>query len=152
MRYIALVIIIITISCKSQKDTLAESEKKETVPEELALVLSDNYGGTEQQEIQVIRDFGTLKRFFSEINKTRKPGIPVPTIDFTKQMVVIYCSGKTTSSQIPGLHIVGETDDTMTLAIKRQNVQGTSSTALVMPFGLYAMTRSEKQVVLDKME
>jgi hypothetical protein len=152
MKYLTLLIICVTIGCKGQKETLNNSESTENTSEELTLDLSDNYGGTELQDIQVIRDPGTFKSFFTQINKTRKPGIPVPKVDFSKEMVVIYCSGKTTNGDVPGLFMISETDDKMILGLKKQNEHETSSTALVMPFGVYTMPHSDKEVVLDSPE
>ncbi|MEX0290755.1 MAG: hypothetical protein AB3N14_16745 [Flavobacteriaceae bacterium] len=150
MRYIAVFIIIIALGCKGKHKGLQKSGKTETVSEELTLVLSDNYGGAEQQEIQVIRSKGALKNFFTEINKTRKPGIPVPKIDFSKEMVVIYCSGKTTDAKIPGLYMISESDDKLTLGVKKQNLEETTSSAVLVPFGLYTMAITDKEVVLEQ--
>lgn len=153
MKYITLVIIIITLGCKSNKNSLDKPANTETTSEELTLLLSDNYGGTEQQEIQVIREASSLKSFFNKINKTRKPGIPVPKIDFSKEMVVIYCSGKTNNGDIPGLYMISESDDRLTLGIKKQNdKEDTVATAVIMPFGLYTMSLTDKEVILENLK
>ena len=146
-------IAIITIGCRSHKKSAVSNAGTESISEELKLVLSDNYGGAELQEIQLIRTSSELKRFFININKTRKPGLPVPKIDFSKEMVVIYCSGKTTTGSIPGLYMVSESDDKLTLGIKKQNTTSDStSNALLMPFGLYTMSLTDKEIVLDKLK
>jgi len=151
MKYLVIFIAIITLSCKGHKKTAVNQTNTETVSEELNLILSDNYGGTELQEIQLIRTGSELKLFFIEINKTRKPGIAVPKIDFSKEMVVIYCSGKTMNSDIPGLYMVSESDDKLTLGIKKQNtISDTTSTAILKPFGLYTMSLTDKEVILEK--
>lgn len=153
MRYLIIFISIITISCKSHKNTALVQPDTESISEELKLILSDNYGGTDQQEIQLIRSSSELKRFFLEINKTRKPGLPVPKIDFSKELVVVYCSGKTTTSDIPGLYMVSESDDKLTLGIKKQNsTSDSTSSAVLMPFGLYTMSLTDKEIVLDKLK
>lgn len=150
MKYLLVFIAIITISCKSHKNRLELNAKTESISEELKLVLSDNYGGTTQPEIVLIRNGSELKKFFIKINKTRKPGLAVPKIDFNKEMVVIYCSGQTTNSDIPGLYMVSESDDKLILGIKKQNtLQDTTSSALLMPFGLYTMSLTDKEVLLE---
>lgn len=153
MRYIILLIVLFTLGCKSNKTARVNTAISETTSEELTLILSDNYGGTELQEIQVIRSKGELRSFFTNINKTRKPGIPVPKIDFSKEMAVIYCSGKTSESTIPGLYMISESDDRLTLGIKKQNTdESGSSTAILTPFGLYTMTLTDKEVVLEEVK
>ena len=118
-------------------------------PEKLQLVLTDNYGGTDTSELMVIREAGALKGFFMKINKTRKPGLPIPEIDFTTQIALIYCSGKMNGSKIPPIHAVEETAEKMVLAEKNENPLETStSSALIVPFALYTLPITEKEITL----
>ncbi|MCW5515617.1 hypothetical protein [Muriicola sp. Z0-33] len=150
MRYLTVLILIITLGCKGHKNTANTNTNTPTVSEDLNLVLSDNYGGTDLEEVEIIRNSKRLKQFFLEINKTRKPGLPVPEIDFSKQLVVIYCSGKTTNSNIPGLFKVSESENRLVLGIKKENaIQENSPTALLLPFSLYTMPITDKEVVLE---
>ncbi|HMB61447.1 MAG TPA: hypothetical protein VKN36_00140 [Eudoraea sp.] len=150
MKYITLLILLIAVGCKNQKNALDNTANAVEDSEELNLVLSDNYGGTETPELMVIREEAALNSFFSRINKTRKPGIPVPEVDFSKKMVLVYCSGKTTAGTVPNLYTTSETDDRMTVGIKNQQTEkDASSTAIVMPFGLYVMALTDKEVVLE---
>lgn len=129
----------------SSQDILAEKQ-------ELKLLLSDNYGGTELPGIQVIRDPETLKRFFFKINKTRKPGIPIPEIDFDTQTVVVFCSGRTQGGGMPSLTIRGETDQEILLGVLGQGEERTSATALTLPFGLYTLPVTDKEIILEGMQ
>ena len=53
--------------------------------EGLVLLDHDNFTTIDTFQIREIRDFKTLNKFYREINKTRKPGLPVPMVDFTAQ-------------------------------------------------------------------
>ena len=153
MKKLILFIAIITLSCKSHKNSKGTNSEKVSVSEELNLILSDNYGGSEFREIQVIRSGSELKRFFIALNKTRKPGLPVPKIDFNKELVVVFCGGITTHGDIPGLYMVSESDDKLILGLNKTNgVTDSSSTAVLMPFGLYTMPLTDKEIVLDRQE
>ncbi|WP_297690901.1 hypothetical protein [uncultured Eudoraea sp.] len=117
------------------------------------LVLSDNYGGTETEQLMVIRDNKALKNFFTKVNMTRKPGLPVPEIDFDKEMVVIYCNGKTTDVNTPVLNRVQDKDDKIVFSrVTDSNQKKDVSTAVLMPFHLYKMPLTEKEIILVKEE
>ena len=103
------------------------------------------------EEIQLIRKQEGLKRFMAEINKTRKPRLPIPQVDFGKELVVIYCSGKTSVAEIPRLYRLAESDDQLILGIvKQQAVPESSQTASLLPFSLYTLPLTEKEIVLEK--
>ena len=79
------------LSCKAQK--------KENTPigeplTELSLVDHESFTSIDSFETRVIRDAKSLNKFYREINKTRKPGLPVPMVDFSKDMLVLVCLGE----------------------------------------------------------
>ena len=152
MKVFLFLILGLSISCKShEKASMAAND--DSSQEELTLLLSDNYGGTASAEIQVIRDVKSLLKFFAEINKTRKPGLPLPEIDFNKEMVLVYCHGSTQLKTVPGLFIKAETDQEKILGIMDgENKTALSDTAVKMPFSLYKVPLSEKEFVLQSNE
>jgi hypothetical protein len=138
-------------ACKSQKkvEPLAMMSQEETP---IILLLSDNYGGTATPQFQVIKDQSALKKFFVSINRTRKPGLPVPEIDFTRDMVVLYCPGETRDGHIPVLFKKKDMQDSLLLGIRPVPTNIESSNApKVMPFTLYKMPLTDKAVVLDSL-
>ena len=149
-----IVVLIALFSCKSQKNgsegQLSELEREHPV----SLIVSDLYGGTEVPEIQVIRKEADLKAFYTKLNRTRKPGLPVPDIDFEKEMVVIYCTGKTTNPLVPELIPVERTDEQLVLAEKsdKKYLKDSENSAKLLPFGLYKMPITEKEIVLNSLK
>ena len=138
-------------ACKSQKkvEPLAMMSQEESP---IILLLSDNYGGTATAHFRVIRDQSALKKFFVSINKTRKPGLPVPEIDFTREMVVLYCPGETRDGQLPALFEKNDMQDSLVLGIRPLPTKIDASNApIVMPFSLYKMPLTDKMVVLDSL-
>ena len=59
----------------------------------------------------------TLRSFYSRINRTRKPGLPLPNIDFTKEMVLIHCSGSQNAGIQSKLSILEKTDEELIVKI-----------------------------------
>ena len=147
-----LILCLLTIgACKSQEKGkgIAGQEGKQDL--ELTLVLSDNYGGSEYADFQVIRDMKTLRQFFIQVNKTRKPGIPVPNIDFSKDLVLLHCPGKMRNLPVSGLYIKDNATEKIVLASKRENLkQKVGYEAITMPFSLYTIPLTEKEIVFNK--
>jgi hypothetical protein len=153
MRNLILGLMILAGACGSQKDKIKDTNYQAMAENPLMLVLSDNYGGTETEQFMVIRDNKALKKFFSKVNMTRKPGIPLPEIDFNKEMVVVYCNGKTTDINTPELKRMDDRDDKMVFTrIADTTQKKETSTAILMPFHLYKMPLTEKEIILSKEE
>jgi hypothetical protein len=150
MRILILGLLVLAGTCGTQKDKIKDTNYQASAENPLMLVLSDNYGGTETEQLMVIRDNKALKKFFTKVNMTRKPGLPVPEIDFNKEMVVVYCNGKTTDIDTPVLNRVEDKDDKMVFSpVRDSNQKKVVSTAVLMPFYLYKMPLTEKEIMLS---
>ncbi|MBT8322529.1 MAG: hypothetical protein KJO94_03535 [Eudoraea sp.] len=138
-------------ACKSQEKGAEAAMEPSEQNQELTLILSDNYGGSEHVDFQVIRDMKTLRQFFIQVNKTRKPGLPVPDIDFSKEMVLLHCPGKMGHVSASGLYIMDDSSEKIVLASKEGNIkQKAGNEALTMPFSLYKLPLTEKEIVFKK--
>ncbi|MBT8223189.1 MAG: hypothetical protein KJN96_08485, partial [Eudoraea sp.] len=110
-------------ACKSQEKGTEAAMQPSEQNQELTLILSDNYGGSEYVDFQVIRDMKTLRQFFIQVNKTRKPGLPVPDIDFSKEIVLLHCPGKMGDASASGLFIMDDSSEKIVLATKEGKVK-----------------------------
>jgi len=151
MKYFFLMLVMVVASCSSKKGTNAKQvqEQTETVMEqdELTFLVRDNYGGSEEPEIQIIKDVKSLEKFFSKVNITRKPGLPIPEIDFEKEMVILVCSGGATGNGTPAVYKISEAEDEMVLEVIQENtLTSAENTAYLTPFCLYKMPLSEKVI------
>ena len=149
MKTLILGLLILTGTCGSQKDKVKDANYQELDDNPLTLILSDNYGGTDTEQLLVLRDNKALKSFFSKVNMTRKPGLQIPEIDFSTEMVVIYCNGKTTDTPTLRIRGVQEEDNQMILDIEKTKDNKSPSTAILMPFHLYKMPLTEKEIMLS---
>ena len=151
LRPLVYLLLLVALGCKSQEKGKKAATLTSQEQPELTLLLSDNYGGTEMPDFRVIRDMKSLRQFFVQVNKTRKPGIPVPEIDFEQEMVLLYCTGKTTNASVPGLYLEEDLPDQMVIGLKRESVkQKSGNEALMMPFSLYKVPLNDKEIVLNK--
>ena len=149
MKTLILGLLILAGTCGSQKDKIKNTNYQELDDNPLTLILSDNYGGAETEQLLVLRDAKALKNFFTKVNMTRKPGLQIPEIDFSTEMVVIYCNGKTSDTPTSRIRGVLVEDNQMILDIENTKDNTSPSTAILMPFHLYKMPLTEKEIVLD---
>ncbi|NNF20038.1 MAG: hypothetical protein HKN61_09685, partial [Flavobacteriaceae bacterium] len=118
------------MSCNFYKGK-SQSNSDQQAPE-LTLLMSDPYGGGEQQEILLIENQKALKAFFAKVNRSRKPGLPLPEVNFEKDMVIIYFSGQTTQEELPLLSVEELQDEKLLLSVNdRESLKdGNTNTAL----------------------
>lgn len=112
------------------------------------LVLQDNYSGGIAPDTLIIKDRKSLQKFFSKVNRTRKPGLPLPEVDFTKEMILIYCSGEQPLGNAVSLSVVEENDQELILKTTTVETrkEKSASTALVSPFSVYRMPLTNKRI------
>jgi len=148
MRYLSLFIFAIILSCNGQKKAaLDNGEDKKAGSEKLTLLLQDNYSGSEVEETLIIKDAKALKSFYSKINRTRKPGIPVPDVDFTKEMILVHCSGEQKNGKHALLSVIAENEKEVIISTSvEKSKKSDTSSALISPFSVYKMPLTAKEI------
>lgn len=86
--------LLLLATCKGA-DTATSEKDGNLVPFQTLITASQSNIESPQQSI--IRSQEELETIFSEINKTRKPGIPIPEIDFNKQIIAFVNLGQTST-------------------------------------------------------
>jgi len=153
MKGLLLVILMIFSSCNCQKKAAMNNEEDTNIHnEKLTLLLQDNYSGSDVSETLVIKDAKELKSFYSKINQTRKPGLPVPEVDFTKEIILVHCSGLRKSNVAPpSLSVLEETDEELVLETTNGKVeQKGGDSAEISPFSVYKMPLTSKKIIFKK--
>ncbi len=154
MKNIVFLVILMLMSCNGQKKTTGNNnttgeEANNTSP--LSLLLTDNYSGADSTETLVVKDEKALKNFFSKINRTRKPGLPVPKVDFSKDMVIIHCSGEAVNAALVELYVKEESEDSVHIATKKRDKKE-NTTAAMSPFSVYTIPLTKKEIVIENRE
>ena len=154
MRYLAVVVLIIIYSCNGQKKAaMANTNELKGSSGKLTLILQDNYSGSEVEESMIIKDAKTLKSFYSKVNRTRKPGLPVPEVDFTKEMILIHCIGEQTNGKTAELTFVQENENEVIVKSSIKILEkGKTSSSITSPFSVYKMPLTQKKISFKKNE
>ena len=152
MRYLSLFIFAIILSCNGQKKAaLDNGEDMKAGSEKLSLLLQDNYSGSEVEETLIIKDAKALQRFYSKINRTRKPGLPVPDVDFTKEMILVHCSGEQINGKQALLSVIAENEKEVIISTSiEKSKKSDASSALISPFSVYKMPLTQKEITFKK--
>ncbi len=152
MKYTLIIVLTCLFGCKAQKKTESVSMDK---MDDAILLVQDYHSGFQEYEASIIRDEKTLGRVYGEINKTRKPGLRVPQIDFTKDQVILLCLGKQFGDKTPILSKSEETADNLLLAValSTENVENQVDTLPISyPFYIYKMPVTSKNVDFKKVD
>ena len=149
--WIFLPLLTVLLACNGQKKAVMDESSQESANSPLNFVMQDNYAGAETPVTHVIKSQKELAKFFSGVNRTRKPGIPVPEVDFSKHLVVIYCAGNAGNGTIPTLKVAEATGAEMILEMTNKTAdKGKSNT--VSPFSLYTLPLTPKTISFRALE
>jgi hypothetical protein len=114
------------------------------------LVLEDNYSNIDSSQVSMITDQKALQKFFVQVNKTRKPGLPVPAIDFSKEMLILICAGIQHGKYEPIVTILEPDADNLTVIVEQKLPSDSLETSISTPFFLYKLPLTEKKITLKK--
>lgn len=133
-------LVVCLCSCKSQENVRQVNGENEV----MELILSGDYSGVEEEQLLKIDDQVAFEEFFGQINRTRKPGIPIPYIDFEKKSVLIRLKGTSTNNE-PDVTLGRSSNDTLVL---KKIISGSSkeSTAVLTPFFIYSIPKTTKDL------
>lgn len=143
--------LILMLSCKAQKPL-------GTPIEGLELLESDGYGPGEEFEARTIKDQKTLNQFYTQINKTRKPGLSVPAIDFGRNLVLLIQLGTQQGEKTVLISQTGETETERFLAVEILDAPTTTknreipSRAIHQTFYLYTIPFTDKTLVFERID
>lgn len=93
MRYICLLSLVVLFSCKG----IESSSEKEGDNIAFQTLITASQSNIEKPQQTIISSQKQLQQVFSEINKTRKPGIPIPEINFNDEVVVFINMGQSST-------------------------------------------------------
>lgn len=138
---------LILTSCNTQKSTVVhdDSNKDEKA---LSRVLVDYHDASAFDRTMVIRDKKALTKFFSSVNRTRKPGLPMTQIDFSKNMLVVHFFRFSERTEKLGLSVMEETDSIIFLQEKETPQLDSSATLKILPFGIFELPITTKKILV----
>ena len=142
--YLLLAAIIQLNSCKST----AQSNLQESDDVGMELILNENYSGFEQEEYFLIKNEKELSAFYGKINRTRKPGLTPPIIDFDSEMILVWF-GDSSATNYANFEL-NEKDKFIELQKLKSKTFKEESKLVVSPFSMYKLPLSTKSLKIKK--
>ncbi|WP_299325081.1 hypothetical protein [uncultured Maribacter sp.] len=146
-KYFPCFFLLALIQLNSCKGT-AQSSLQETNHTGMELILNENYSGFEQEEYLLIKNQKELNAFYGKINRTRKPGLTPPSIDFSTEMILIWC-GDSTASNYADLEL-NEKADYLQVHKLKTTASKEENSFIVSPFSIYKLPLSTKNLKIIK--
>ena len=114
---LSILLLVFSLSCKCKKKTsdnttnLTKKEVKETsIP--YKILFNNDHSNIKDEKNMVIKNVSDLKAIYASINSTRRPGLPLPKVDFNKEEVLGIFLGEKSSAgyqiQIDSIHNNGK--------------------------------------------
>ena len=149
--YLFLLMVCLCTACNGQKK-MAIKQNMESA-NYITLIDQNNYSGADVTETMIITDNKGLKLFYAKVNRTRKPGLPVPIIDFSNEIVVIHCSADENYKSTNQLRVLKETEKELLIGMEESSKAALANSSLntdimVSPFFVYKMPKTNKKTIL----
>ncbi|MBT8309341.1 MAG: protease complex subunit PrcB family protein, partial [Bacteroidia bacterium] len=122
-----------------EKPAMTKEISKETEQEsqDYFVILQEAYGGLEKEENRVITNNKELHEAYGIINRFRRPGLPVPEIDFEKYNVVaIFLGERSSGGYSAEISSISSVKNDLVINVKenRPNPDENQVTAICQPF------------------
>ncbi len=160
MKTITLFLSLLILSCNAQKET-TKSNNQQTVKKEnsnnqstqIELLTKGSHGGYETEKYLVIKNQKELQTIYTKINMMRRPGIPVPKIDFENEMVIaLFMGQKNYGGHSISIKNIKENNNKTEIIVEETKPKGMATTVICQPFYFYKINRIDKEVIFKKVE
>ncbi len=147
MKIYLILSIFFLFGCSASHKTI---DKKKYTFETL---IQGTHGGYETKQFLIIRDFKSLQKIYNQVNMFRRPGFPIPEINFEKEQIIALFMGKKNKRgySISVQHIYDE-NNKITVLIKETKPEEMAIMAISQPFYFCTMTRVDEEVVFKIIE
>lgn len=119
----------------------------------VTILAEGSHGGFKDAQSLVIKDQKGLQKIYTQINMTRRPGLPIPEIDFENEMVIALFMGEKNSggysTKVQNLVPKGKE---LEIIVKETTPEGMTTTVICQPFYFCKVKRSDSQITFKKAE
>ncbi len=141
--FFVLILILQLNSCKSSVTSGFQNSNEIGMQN----ILNENYSGFEEEDYFLIRNQETLNTFYGKINRTRKPGLVPPAVDFSQNMLLVWCGDSKTSNFVD-LEINESAESLIVHKLKSKTEK--QNNLIVSPFSIFKLRLSEKTLKIQQ--
>jgi hypothetical protein len=146
MKLISLILMFVLITFSSTYNDILMQAPYE-------LVLKESSGGPTDPQILVIKEQTALKKFYSKVNQTRRPGLAIPAVNFKKECVVILCMGtKQTTGHEISIKKAEKNNNNLVIFVEEMHPENNGKLTKVFnePFSVYRIQGNYKNIEFKK--
>jgi len=150
--YVLLTLVILSCSSTINIDVPIKSENNANQLL-FEVLVEDQIGGYTTPEIRVVKGRESLLKVYGQVNKSRKPGFPIPDIDFSRETIVaVFMGKKNTGGYGVAVEEVREEKGKLIVAIKetKPSSGAMAITVITQPFCIVKINSSNKELVFEK--
>jgi len=146
----------ILLGCNSSKriNTSINNNDNKYTQVSFETLVKDQTGGYVKEEIRIISDRKSLLKVYGYVNRIRKPGFPIPTIDFSKETVIaVFMGEKTSGGYAVSVESVKEEGEKVIVQIKevKPGTKDMVTMAITQPFCFAKINNVGKEIVFEKL-
>jgi len=151
--YLIIALLFMNASCKSkqkttEKDqiiTIESPEKAENTP--FKMLLEGSHSNIQKREYTIIKNSLELGRIFGTINSTRRPGFPIPEIDFSKNVVVgLFMGSKGSGGHSIAIDHVDYNEAETVVYYIEKHPSGMATSVMTQPFYLAKISKTANPI------
>ena len=119
---------------------------------EFELIESQSQGGYKLDENIVISNSIDLKLLYTKLNLSRKPGLPIPDVDFEKESIIaVFMGEKLTGGYAISIESISKVSkSSIEVKIKETNPGDMATMAITSPFAIYKVSISNAKTTFIK--
>ena len=138
--FLFLVVFLVLISCKSTDIFAIDSNQNL----EMERIVQENYSGFEKEQLLVIKSQEELQSFYGIVNRTRKPGLEPPSIDFNAHILLVWCGG---AKGHPNSTLdLRKGEDYLYVRKIDSKIEANEKQHIVSPFSIYKLPKSTQKI------
>ncbi|NER15904.1 protease complex subunit PrcB family protein [Spongiivirga citrea] len=136
---------------KQQNGNMEEASSENQKQVSFEVLVQHSHGGYDKPQIKVIKEPTELQAVYAKINMTRRPGFPIPEVDFDKEMIIgLYMGEKNSGGYSISIDSVEETKNELIINVKESEPGLVATTVICQPFCIVKMPTTKKEVVFKK--
>ena len=155
MKLLALLFTLL-LSCNSSKNmnTSVDNNDNKYAQVYFETLVEDQIGGYDKVQSLVISDRKSLLEVYGYVNRGRKPGFSIPSIDFSEETVIaVFMGEKTSGGYAVSVESVKEEGEQVIIQIKeiKPGPKDMVTMAITQPFCFVKINRVGKEFVFENL-
>lgn len=136
IKFLSITLILVTITSCAIQNKNSNKEIK------LELIESHSHGGFKSEQYHTVTNHIELKQLYTQLNLSRKPGLPIPEVNFETESIIAFFMGQKMSGgfsiKIDSIKQINKTN--VEIKLKETEPKDMATMAITSPFVVYKVS------------